>query len=197
MPARRHRARPGAANRVRIIGGAWRGRRIAFADRAGLRPTPDRVRETVFNWLAPWLAGARVLDLFAGSGAFGFEALSRGAAEAVLVDSDPQVVRSLQRQGEELGARGARYVCADALRFLAAPAQPFDVVFLDPPYGRGLLAPCARALAAGGWLAPDARLYLEAERNLTPELPDGWALLRSRQAGEVGYHLAARTAAAD
>ena len=187
-------SRSGPSNRVRIIGGTWRGRRIAFSDRAGLRPTPDRVRETVFNWLAPSLPGARVLDLFAGSGAFAFEALSRGAGAAVLVDRDPQVVRELQQQGAALGADGARYVCADALRFLQGAPEPFDVIFLDPPYRRGLLAPCSLALAAGGWLAPQASIYLEAERGLQPEVPAPWALVRSKAAGEVGYHLASRRA---
>lgn len=198
MPPTAKRPRPrsgsGAANRVRIIGGTWRGRPIRFADRAGLRPTPDRVRETVFNWLAPWLPGARVLDLFAGSGAFGFEALSRGAGEALLVERDPRVLGTLQEQGAELGAGAARYLCADAQAFLRGAAEPFDIVFLDPPYGRGLLAPCSQALEAGGWLAPEARIYLEAERALAPELPSPWRLVRSRQAGEVGYHLAVRGA---
>jgi len=187
--------RPGAANRVRIIGGTWRGRRIAFGDRGGLRPTPDRVRETVFNWLAPWLPGARVLDLFAGSGAFGFEALSRGATVALLVDRDPRIIRELQQQGRALGATGACYRCAEALAFLQGAAEPFDLVFLDPPYGRGLLAPCSRALETGGWLADPAHVYLEAELGLVPELPPGWELLRSKQAGAVAYHLARRTAA--
>ncbi|MGA7800791.1 MAG: 16S rRNA (guanine(966)-N(2))-methyltransferase RsmD [Gammaproteobacteria bacterium] len=178
-------------NQLRIIGGDWRGRRLAFPPVTGLRPTPDRVRETLFNWLAPVICGARCLDLFAGSGALGLEAASRGAAEVVLVDSDRRVAAVLRDHVNRLQATGVHVVLSDALAFLDGPGQPFDVVFLDPPFGQGLLAPCVARLAAGGWLAANSHLYLEAERALAePPLPAGWEIVRSKAAGQVGYHLA-------
>lgn len=180
-----------APGQVRIVGGRWRGRRLPVPPVPGLRPTPDRVRETLFNWLAPVLPGARCLDLFAGTGALGFEALSRGASQAVLVDSDPRVVAHLRRTAQSLGAENVQLVSASVPVYLQGPAEPFDVVFLDPPFRAGLLAACAAQLDAGGWLRPGARVYLELEAELgTPELPSGWMLLRSKQAGDVGYHLA-------
>lgn len=183
----------GGANRVRIIAGKWRGRNMPFPDVAGLRPTPDRVRETLFNWLQGIIHGARCLDLYAGSGALGIEALSRGAAEVVFVDRDRAVTDSLKRQIEQLNAAGGRVVQSDVESFLEHAARPFDVVFLDPPYGQGLLAPCCQLLEQHGWLAEDARIYLEAERTLQElPLPDHWELVRSKQAGQVGYHLALR-----
>lgn len=191
------RRRPGPAakkhggeNRLRIIGGQWRGRRVTFPDVEGLRPSPDRVRETLFNWLQPVIDGARCLDLFSGSGALGLEALSRGAGRAVLVDRDARVLASLREQVRLLEARNAELVQADALGFLAGTPEPFDVVFLDPPYRKDLLVPCCARLTEG-WLAPGARIYLEAEVELDPlPLPAGWTLLRSKKAGQVGYHLA-------
>jgi 16S rRNA (guanine966-N2)-methyltransferase len=178
---------------VRIIGGAWRSRLLEFPDSAALRPTPDRVRETVFNWLAPVLPGAACLDLFAGSGAFGFEALSRGAARAVLVERDATSVAALRANAARLGATAAAIVHADALDYLDGPAEPFDIVFLDPPYASGLLAPCLQRLVARGWLRPGAYLYIEAREGEPPALPDGWQIVRSKTAGQVGYHLATRT----
>lgn len=177
--------------RVRIIGGRWRGRWLTVAPAEGLRPSPDRVRETVFNWLAPYVAGSRVLDLYSGSGAFGLEALSRGAAEAVLVDESPRVVETLRQQGAALSAPGLQVLRGDVLAYLAQPGSPFDIVFADPPYGAGLLQPCCQALHSGGWLKAGALVYLEAEAALgEPPLPEGWTLLRSKRAGQVGYHLA-------
>jgi 16S rRNA (guanine966-N2)-methyltransferase len=175
---------------VRIIGGAWRSRRIAFPASEGLRPTPDRVRETVFNWLAPYLPGAACLDLFAGSGAFGFEALSRGARRAVLVEKRLEVVAALRHNREQLKAGHADIVHADAVEFLRGPAEAFDIVFIDPPYASGLLGPCIEALGTGGWLKPGAFIYLEAPEGEAPPLPPGWQLVRSKTAGQVGYHLA-------
>jgi 16S rRNA (guanine966-N2)-methyltransferase len=179
---------------LRIIAGRWRGRKLALPDVAGVRPTPDRVRETLFNWLAPVLPGARCLDLFAGSGALGLEALSRGAAEVVMIERDPRVVRALEDHARLLQARGLRIVVDDGMRYLDAPAPvAFDIVFLDPPFGQGLLTPCCAKLEAGSWLAPEARIYLEAERSLgVPAVPPAWEVVRSRQAGQVGYHLALR-----
>ena len=182
-----------AANQVRIIAGIWRGRRLSFAPAAGLRPTPNRVRETLFNWLAPVIHGARCLDLYAGSGALGMEAASRGAAEVVLVDNDPRVVAALGRQRESLGAHQVRVIQAEVLQWLAGPSTEFDIVFLDPPFRRQLLSPCIQQLESRGWLADQARVYLEAEKGLIPELPENWELLRSKVAGQVGYHLARRS----
>ncbi len=178
---------------VRIIGGQWRSRRLEFPERDGLRPTPDRVRETVFNWLAPRLAGARCLDLFAGSGAFGFEALSRGAARAVLVERDAKALTALHDNRQRLQAETAEIVAGDALEFLNRPVEPFDIVFLDPPYASGLLAPCLARLAERGWVRPGGYIYLEAPEKQPPALPAGWTLMRSKTAGQVGYHLAQRT----
>ncbi len=175
---------------VRIIGGHWRSRRLEFPQSAGLRPTPDRVRETVFNWLAPVLPGAACLDLFAGSGAFGFEAVSRGAARAVLVERDAGAVAALHASRAKLAADATEIVAGDALAYLNGPVFAFDVVFLDPPYAAGLLAPCLALLAARGWLRPGGWVYLEAPAGETPALPSGWEIVRSKTAGQVGYHLA-------
>lgn len=183
----------GTRNQLRIIGGTWRSRRITFPDVEGLRPSPDRVRETVFNWLAPVIEGARCLDLFTGSGALGLEALSRGAREVVFVDRDPRVVTELQQNLRLLQAQGAQVIGTDAQSYLQREPRPFDVVFLDPPFRRDLLRPCIALLEERGWLAPAAYIYIEAERELAaPPLPPQWELLRSKSAGDVGYHLARR-----
>ncbi len=178
---------------MRIGAGRWRGRRLRFPPAASLRPTPGRVRETLFNWLAPRLPGARCLDLFAGSGALGFEALSRAAAEAVLVEQHGAAAAALRQNAQALKAEGARIVERDALEFLKHPAGAFDIVFLDPPYARdgaGLLEECLRLLAQGGWLRPGGLVYIEARHGRAPALPAGWLLARSKRAGQVGYHLA-------
>jgi 16S rRNA (guanine966-N2)-methyltransferase len=185
------RGRP--SNQLRIIGGQWRSRRLEFADLPGLRPTPDRVRETLFNWLAPVLPGARCLDLFAGSGALGMEALSRGAAETVFVEHHPLAVRTLRENLARLDAQGARVEPADALAWLRQPGTLFEIVFLDPPFGEGLLEPVCALLEQGGWLAANAWIYLEAEAGQpTPLLPTGWTLHREKIAGTVAYRLARR-----
>jgi 16S rRNA (guanine966-N2)-methyltransferase len=176
--------------RLRIIGGAWRSRRLEFPESPGLRPTPDRVRETVFNWLAPYLPGATCLDLFAGSGAFGFEALSRGAERVVFVEKNAEAVAALRRNGESLGTTQAEIVPADALVFLNGPVAAFDIVFLDPPYASGLLSPCLLRLAVGEWVKPGGLVYLETREGEAVVLPAGWRMLRNKTAGQVGYHLA-------
>ena len=190
----------GPRNRVRIVGGRWRGRRVSFAPVPGLRPTPDRVRETLFNWLQPVIEGARCLDLFAGSGVLGLEAASRGAARVVLVERDLRVVRVLEEQVRVLGSSAVRVVHAEARTWLArdpkpSAPEPFDVVFLDPPFADPELpAACIGLLEDGGWLRADARIYLEADaRTPLPALPPSWSLLRSRRAGQVAYHLALRS----
>jgi len=185
--------RGGHANQVRIIAGQWRGRRLEFPDLPGLRPTPDRVRETLFNWLAPVLPGARCLDLFAGSGALGIEALSRGAAEAVLVEPQPLAVRALRENLARLKAENARVEMTDALAWLRQPATPFEIVLLDPPFGQGLLEPVCAMLERNGWLADAAWIYLEAETELERlPLPVHWMPYREKIAGAVSYRLARR-----
>jgi 16S rRNA (guanine966-N2)-methyltransferase len=237
---------PAGRNSVRIIGGGWRGRRVVFPHVEGLRPTPDRVRETLFNWLQHVIAGSRCLDLFAGSGVLGLEALSRGAADVVFVESAPAAARALQehlvlfggtpaggtvrRAGAERigsvgvygsgsdgvdrsgGARADEHGRADrsgragsgggrvgqgqvmemgAARYLRGTQQPFDIVFLDPPFGSGALADYVPLLDTGAWLKAGALVYLENERAAgVPTLPARWELLKSKSAGEVGYHLA-------
>jgi 16S rRNA (guanine966-N2)-methyltransferase len=183
---------------VRIIGGEWRGRKVRFPPVDAIRPTPDRVRETVFNWLQPVVAGSRCLDLYAGSGALGLEALSRGAREVVFVDLDASVTRHLEQQLREFGCDRGQVVRMPAERYLEQPAAPFDVVFLDPPYASGLAAETLLRIAGTGWVAPDGCVYIEtAASSGPPALPQGWTLFRSKRAGEVGYHLARRTPAGE
>ena len=190
---------------LRIIAGQWRGRRWRFPIGPDIRPTPDRVRETLFNWLAPQIRGARVLDLFAGSGALGLESLSRGAAHATFVDADARAVSALHERCMEWSSASreagtpvgsAEFHRADALAFLAGrPAAPFDIVFLDPPFGAGLWGKVATRLETGGWLAPEAFIYLEAPSGeLPPGLPPTLQPWRDGKAGEVGYHLLRRNA---
>jgi 16S rRNA (guanine966-N2)-methyltransferase len=190
----------GPGNRVRIIGGEYGGRRLEFPNQRGLRPTADRVRETLFNWLTPHLPGARVLDLFAGSGALGLEALSRGAGFVLLVEQARAVAERLRHNVELLGAtERAQVRQADALRLLAgAPDTPFDVVFLDPPFAADLLPKAMPLLVAHGWLSDDAWVYLEQDAALPwPGLPTGWAVHREGKSGQAAYRLVhARRAAA-
>jgi 16S rRNA (guanine966-N2)-methyltransferase len=176
---------------LRIIGGALRGRKWRIPDVAGLRPTPDRVRETLFNWLAPHISGRRVLDVFAGSGALGFEALSRGAASAVLVEKDRAALSVLRETATRFGLSQARIEAGEALAFLAAqPPSSYDLVFLDPPFDSGLLAPALRLIDQHAVLAADGYCYVEHPTAAAPPpLPEGWVLHRSGKAGEVGYHL--------
>ncbi len=176
---------------LRIVAGALRGRKWTFPDAPGLRPTPDRVRETLFNWLAPHLPGMRVLDLFAGSGALAFEALSRGAASAVLVEKDRTAATHLRMTAERFGLSTARIEAGDALAFLRSqPKDSFDLAFIDPPFTTGLQAPALAALDRQTVLAAGGFCYIEqhASDDL-PVLPHGWALHRTGKAGEVGYHL--------
>ena len=188
--------RPGYEGQLRIIGGSWRGRKLHFAPAPGLRPTPDRVRETLFNWLAPWIHGVRCLDLFAGSGALGLEALSRGAEHCVFVDSHAQSVSAIEAQLQILDCAGGTCRCDDALAWLEnteVPTKPFDIVFLDPPFEQKLLTPSCQALEARGWLAGDARIYLEAgAREADSEVPANWELSREKLAGDVRYRLFVR-----
>jgi len=189
----RHQATPprrGPPGRIRIIAGSWRGRRIDVVAGPDLRPTPDRVRETLFNWLMPVLPGKRCLDLYAGTGALGLEALSRGAAETWFVERDAAAAAALEATLLRFGGHG-RVLVTDARRWLdKPPLGTFDVVFLDPPYAANKLADLCTLLARG-WLAADAWVYLETGRGQAlPALPEGWQLHRESQAGDVRYALA-------
>ncbi len=176
---------------VRIIGGKWRRRRLGFPALPGLRPTPDRVRETLFNWLQPVLPGARCLDLFAGSGALGLEAASRGAAHVTLVDQQPEIIDYLEAEAQKLNATQVDIVGADALIWLKQPPQAFDIVFADPPYDAHILGTACALLAKDGWLRPDALIYMEIPcREKLPPLPPSWQLQREKQAGNLRYYLA-------
>jgi len=178
---------------VRIIGGKWRSRRLKVLQQEGLRPTPDRVRETLFNWLADWLPGARCLDLFAGSGVLGFEALSRGALQAVFVEQSPQGVALLKEEADVLKADNAKIYCATLPRHLPTLSQVFDIVFIDPPYHTDLLLPMCHLLEKENYLANPSRIYLEAERPIEDnELPAHWHIIKNQRAGDVFYHLVHR-----
>jgi 16S rRNA (guanine966-N2)-methyltransferase len=189
--ARSRPTAPLARGQLRIIGGRWRGRRVAFAAVEGLRPTPDRVRETLFNWLAPVIEGSRCLDLFCGSGALGLEALSRGAAEVVFIDRSRVVTEQLGQSLQGLGAEGARLLTSDALEWIASAARgAWDIVFVDPPYRQGLADRCIAGIEASGLLARAARVYVETGADEDPPVvPAHWLLHRDRRAGQVAYRL--------
>lgn len=174
------------ANQLRIIGGQWRSRRIPIADVAGLRPTPDRVRETLFNWLQTFVGGARCLDLFAGSGALGFEALSREAAEVVFVEQDQRAFQQLEANAKTLGASQACLVHADAFAYLQRETAAFDLIFLDPPFRKELTAQALDRLSARQLIKDDAFIYLEHEAEYALDFSH-WNLTVHRQtkAGQV------------
>jgi 16S rRNA (guanine966-N2)-methyltransferase len=178
-------------NSLRIIGGQWRGRRISFLDAPGLRPTPDRIRETLFNWLQYHVAGAHCLDLFAGSGALGLEALSRGARSAVLVEANHGVASHLATQIGRLATANARLLHQDAREFLDGAATPFDIVFVDPPFQLDLWSDIAARLQQGGWLSAAALIYVESpvRQGSAPIFPSEWQILKDKTAGEVRYRL--------
>jgi 16S rRNA (guanine966-N2)-methyltransferase len=178
-------------HRLRIIGGRWRGRKLDFPMVAAIRPTPDRVRETVFNWLQHNIVDARCLDLFAGSGALGFEALSRGAAHVDFVEREPLVIRYLRETLQRLEGTGEVHG-VDSLKWLQTAQRPYDIVFLDPPFGANLLPQVSQALEAGGYLTPHSLIYIEQGADTDVQLPVEWELTRSKTAGQVGYHLARR-----
>lgn len=165
-----------ASQGIRIIGGEWRGRRLQVPEIDGLRPTQDRFRETLFNWLMFQLGGKRVLDMFAGSGALGLEALSRGAASAVFLEKDARAASGIRTFLGQVAFTGAEVVVTDARAWLGHPAgQPFDVVFLDPPFRAGLLSDTMTALEASGCLAEDAWIYIESEPDLDAgSIPSVW-----------------------
>ncbi len=175
---------------MRIIGGTHRGRRVKFPLLPGLRPTGDRVKETLFNWLQPFIAGADCLDLFAGSGSLGLEAASRGAGSVVMLEQAGEAARQLRANAGALGLDRARVEQGDALEWLDRPAvERFDLVFLDPPFDRRVLEPACRLLAQGGWLKADALVYVETPADDLPPLPAAWRPWREKRAGQVAYRL--------
>ncbi|KZC18138.1 16S rRNA (guanine(966)-N(2))-methyltransferase RsmD [Rhodanobacter sp. FW510-R12] len=181
--------RKAGPGRVRIIGGSLRNSRLEVPDLPGLRPTPERVRETLFNWLAPVLDGARCLDLCAGTGALGIEALSRGAAGVQFVERDARAAQALRANLARLKAPGGQVAELDAGLFLQGTAQPYDLAFFDPPFALDLWPALAGQLEQGGWLAAQAWIYVESPRDHVPALPPSWRLHREGHAGEVRFAL--------
>lgn len=181
------------AGRIRVIGGRLRGSKIDVPHSQGLRPTPDRVRETLFNWLQPVVAGARCLDLFAGSGANGIEAISRGAAALVLVEREAKLVQGLRDVASRLKLENTEVIRADALAWLKQPGRPFDLVFMDPPFAQDLAPKAARSLEDNGWLAPAAMIYMELPSDRAADVPDNWQVHRQGRAGALGYTLYQRS----
>lgn len=179
--------------RLRIVAGKWRSRLLQIADVPGLRPTSMRIRETLFNWLAPRIQGARCLDICAGTGALGLEALSRGATEVVFVENSAAAVQTLIENIASLQADRAEVLTLDARRFLQQVApRPFDIVFLDPPFAADLHDELCRLLAENGWLANDSLVYVESDRaQSAAKLPQGWQVLKDKTAGNVRYVLIA------
>lgn len=184
-------ARKNNNSQLRIIAGKWRGRKLEFTAIDGLRPTLDRIRETVFNWLQPHIAGSHCLDLFAGSGAMGFEACSRGAGHVDLVELNRQVCAQLNQHKNQLDAAVINIVQADARQFLSkSPQRRYDIVFIDPPFSQQLWSEVADLLENNGWLQPHALIYLEfARHQALPAMPTTWQMLKDKQAGDVRYCL--------
>lgn len=181
------------SGQIRIIGGQWRGRKLPVPDSPGLRPTTDRVRETLFNWLAPSMVDATVLDCFAGSGALGLEALSRYATRATLLEMDRNVSQQLQKNLVTLKAANGKVVNTNTLNFLAQSGEPHTIVFVDPPFRKGLLDETLALLESNGWLADEALIYVESEvENGMPAVPASWSLHREKVAGQVAYRLFSR-----
>lgn len=178
---------------LRIIAGQWRGRKFRFPDVPQLRPTPDRVRETLFNWLMPVIEGARCLDLFAGSGALGLEALSRGASEVVFCDSNKKVISYLDDTLATLAVSQVKVHTIGAMQYLNGESSAFDIIFLDPPYNMDVLAECCEKLEQSSWLKQNALVYLEHSGHFdTNSLPENWIVTREKQASQVYYLLIKR-----
>ncbi|WP_158367342.1 16S rRNA (guanine(966)-N(2))-methyltransferase RsmD [Candidatus Williamhamiltonella defendens] len=187
-------AKPSQSQRqgqIRIIGGQWRGRKLAISDSIGLRPTSSRMRETLFNWLAPMIQDARCLDCFSGSGALGLEALSRHAAEAVLLEYNDRVAKQLLLHLAVLKAKNAQVIRTNTLNWLARPCdRPFDLIFLDPPFHQGLLSYAIPLLEQQSWLSDEAWIYIESESSYNLEMiPSHWRLQKEKIMGQVVYRL--------
>lgn len=183
--------RPAQPGFVRIISGQWRGKRLPVADAPGLRPTTDRVKETLFNWLMHDTANSIVLDCFAGSGSLGFEALSRYAAYVTMVEKAPTLAKQLQRHVQQLQASNVEILNRDCLSLLQRPPQrQYSLVLIDPPFRHNLAVPCCQALEQHGWLTENALIYLETEKELAlHDIPDNWQLLKENIAGQLAYRL--------
>lgn len=184
------------SNQLRIIGGKWRGRKLQFPDLEGLRPTGDRVRETLFNWLAPHIEDARCLDLFTGSGALALESLSRGAKHVVAIDNSPQVIQQLSAHKEKLDATGLLLRQSDAKLWLDKASQvqgegtsPFDIVFLDPPFRANLLTDIVALIQQGPLLHSGTLVYMEADKNQLLPTPGQWHNLKLKTTGQIQYAL--------
>jgi 16S rRNA (guanine966-N2)-methyltransferase len=181
-------------SQLRVIAGKWRSRKLVFPHQETLRPTPDRVRETLFNWLQTEIAGSICLDLFAGSGALGFEAASRGAGEVVMVEKNRQASSLLVQNRAMLEADNIQLVTADALEWLNRNQRVYDIVFLDPPYRTALLGRCCELLENGSYLAQNAKIYIEqALGDEAIIIPASWRCARKGSAGQVSYKLYSRT----
>ncbi|MCM5511299.1 MULTISPECIES: 16S rRNA (guanine(966)-N(2))-methyltransferase RsmD [unclassified Vibrio] len=175
---------------VRIISGLWRGRKLPVHDAEGLRPTTDRVKETLFNWLAQDVPQAKCLDLFAGSGGLGFEAASRQADKVTMIELNPNAFKQLEKNIADLNSDNLTAINSDALSFLQQAGTPHHVVFIDPPFRKGLLEQTVTLLESNGWLANDAMIYIETEKELALEgIPTNWHLHREKTAGQVSYRL--------
>ncbi len=191
---KRHKTNKTRSGRLRIVAGNWRSRLLDIADVPGLRPTSERIRETLFNWLTPHIRGARCLDLFAGTGALGLEALSRGAKSAMFVESSAQAVATLNANIKVLGAAAATVRQMDALQYLKVPsAGKYDLVFLDPPFAADLTGELCRLLEDSGTLSDRCLVYLEQDRaRAETTLPEAWKIVKNKTAGNVRYRLAQR-----
>lgn len=177
-------------NQLRIIAGTWRSRKFYFPPIAAIRPTPNRVRETLFNWLSPIIAHAHCLDLFAGSGSLGFEALSRGASSVTFIDNHREVIEHLQKTIALFNAQNAKVINTELPMYSFVPEKKFDIVFLDPPFNQKLIGPCCEWLTQQSLLAENAYIYIEAEKMLDPlPIPSHWQLIKSKIAGQVKYYL--------
>ena len=190
------RTQPSNKNRgkgeIRIIAGQWRGRKLPVLDKEGLRPTTDRIKETVFNWLMPYILDSRCLDCFAGSGSLGIEALSRQAKYVQFFELDKQVAKQLEANLIRLQTQSGKVQQGDSLQYLKEGNQdaPYELVFLDPPFNKALLQPAIQQLEDGNWIAQNSLIYIEKERSLDElELPPHWELLKHKQAGEVSFSL--------
>ena len=189
--ARKNRQRASRPGRLRIVAGNWRSRLLDIADVEGLRPTSERIRETLFNWLTPRMHGARCLDAYAGTGALGLEALSRGAASVMFVEKSPVAAKQLRRNIDVLDAGGATVHQQDTLDYLRGTAiGPFDLVFLDPPFSNARYGELCTLLGEGGWLRHGGLVYIEQDRDHPPpDLPAGWHAEKEKTAGNVRFML--------
>ncbi|MGI1679558.1 MAG: 16S rRNA (guanine(966)-N(2))-methyltransferase RsmD [Cellvibrionaceae bacterium] len=183
--------KPSSRNQLRIIGGKWRGRKLDFPSIDGLRPTGDRIRETLFNWLAPYVVEARCLDLFSGSGALGFEAVSRGAASAHLIDANEQAVNQLKENCAKIDADNIDITCDDAIIWLQNRNGhgPFDIIFLDPPFEKRLFDDVIAQLSLSSALSSEALIYVETPREYEFSTPSHWHQLKQKHAGQVSFYL--------